>query len=231
MSSVSGAAALAALSEKHFGAAHRPASRPPTPATAVRLSPFDDVIRASARRYGLDWRLVAAQMYQESRFDPEARSWVGAVGLLQVMPRTGAELGFSNLADPDENIQAGTRYFAQLLERFESDLPVQQRVRFALAAYNAGLDHVLDARLLAKQKGWDPNRWFRNVEKAMLLLEQARWYRTVRRGYCRGSEPVAYVSHIQTTYDAYARLMPATGAKAPAPKAPGKQKGKPAAGS
>ena len=219
MSSESGAAALAALSEKHFGAARHPGSRAPAPATASRLSPFDDLTRASARHFGLDWRLVTAQMYHESRFDPDARSWVGAVGLLQVMPRTGAEMGFSKLEDPDENIQAGTKYLAQLLERFESDLPVQQRVRFALAAYNAGLDHVQDARLLAKQKGWDPNRWFRNVEKAMLLLEQARWYRTVRRGYCRGSEPVAYVSHIQTTYDAYARLMPATGAKIPKVKA------------
>jgi len=225
VSSGAGIAAIGALSEKHFGGARRGPSRTPSPATASQLSPFDDLIRTSARRFGLDWRLVAAQMFHESRFDPDARSWVGAVGLLQVMPRTGAEMGFARLEEPAENIQAGTKYFAQLLERFESDLPVQQRVRFALAAYNAGLDHVHDARLLAKQNGWDPNRWFRNVEKAMLLLEKAKWYRTVRRGYCRGSEPVAYVSHIQTTYDAYARLVPAAVGKAPGPD-PSKKRSK-----
>jgi len=82
---------------------------------------------------------------------------------------------------------------------------------------------VHDARLLAKQNGWDPNRWFRNVERAMLLLEKAKWYRTVRRGYCRGSEPVAYVSHIQTTYDAYARLVPASGETGPSRPAPSKK--------
>jgi membrane-bound lytic murein transglycosylase F len=127
------------------------------------------------------------------------------------MPRTGAEIGFTDLEDPRANIAAGTKYLAQVLGRFEAELPVQQRVRFALAAYNAGFDHVQDARALAKQRGWDPNRWFRNVERAMLLLENARWYRTARRGYCRGSEPVSYVSRIQTTYDAYARLVRAGG--------------------
>jgi membrane-bound lytic murein transglycosylase F len=224
VSSEAGLAAIGALAEKHFGGARRGPARTSSPASASQLSPFDDLIRASARRFGLDWRLVAAQMFHESRFDPDARSWVGAVGLLQVMPRTGAEMGFAKLEEPAENIQAGTKYFAQLLERFESDLPMQQRVRFALAAYNAGLDHVHDARLLAKQNGWDPNRWFRNVEKAMLLLEKAKWYRTVRRGYCRGSEPVAYVSHIQTTYDAYARLVPASGETGPKASRPAPSK-------
>lgn len=205
------AVALKAIADRHFSDMRRPARSTPPTASTSRLSPYDELIRAAARLNGLDWRLVAAQMFHESRFDPEAKSWVGAVGLLQVMPRTGAELGFANLEDPKTNIGAGTKYLAQVLVRFEAGLSVQQRVRFALAAYNAGFDHVQDARALAKQNGWDPNRWFRNVERAMLLLENAKWYRTVRRGYCRGSESVSYVSRIQTTYDAYARLVPASG--------------------
>ena len=205
------AAALKAIADRHFSDVRRPAGRVPPAPTSTRLSPYDELIRGAARANGLDWRLVAAQMFHESRFDPEARSWAGAIGLLQLMPRTGAELGLTDLEDPAANVAAGTKYLAQMLTRFEAGLPVQQRVRFALAAYNAGFDHVQDARALAKQNGWDPNRWFRNVERAMLLLENAKWYRTARRGYCRGSEPVSYVSRIQTTYDAYARLVPTSG--------------------
>lgn len=120
-------------------------------------------------------------------------------------------MGFTDLASAENNIHAGVRYISQMLDRFEPSLPVQQKVRFALAAYNAGLDHVMDARELARQNSWDPDRWFGNVENAMLLLEKARYFRKARRGYCRGSEPVAYVSRIQTSYDAYARLFPAGG--------------------
>ena len=80
-------------------------------------------------------------------------------------------------------------------------------MRFALAAYNAGLGHVIDARRLAKQKGWDPNRWFGNVEKAMLLLKERKYARAARHGYCRGTEPVKYVSKIQTYYDAYVKVV------------------------
>lgn len=182
-------------------------------AVSGAISPYDDLARRYGRKYGIDWRLILAQMYQESRFDPAARSWAGARGLLQVMPRTGAELGVEDLWDPEQNIHAGVRYLAHLLRRFEPTLPMRQRVRFALAAYNAGIGHVRDARRLARDIGLDPDRWFGHVERAMKLLARPRYHRRARHGYVRGEEPMQYVSRIQTKYDAYTRLMPAEGRK------------------
>ena len=171
------------------------------------LSPYDALLKKYATRYGFDWRLMAAQAYVESEFNPKAKSWAGARGLFQVMPRTAEELGFSNLEDPEEGIHAGMKYMNHLMNRFNKSLPFRQRLRFALASYNVGLGHVQDARRLAKEQGLDPDRWFQNVEKAMLLLEKPKYCKKARFGYCRGSEPVQYVSKIQSLYDAYTELV------------------------
>ena len=101
-----------------------------------RLSPYDELVKKYARQYGQDWRLITAQMYQESKFDPQAISWVGARGLMQIMPVTGRELGFTDLHDPEENIHAGVKYLSQLANRFAPQIPIEERMRFALAAYN-----------------------------------------------------------------------------------------------
>lgn len=172
------------------------------------LSPYDDLIKKYSERYELDWRLMASLAYQESRFDPSARSWVGALGLFQVMPATGKELGFDNLVDPEQSTHAGIKYIYRLIERFEPTLAFRQRVRFALASYNAGYGHVQDARRLAGELGMNPDRWFKNVEQAMLLLQQPKYYRRARFGYVRGKEPVQYVSRIQLRYDNYVKLLP-----------------------
>jgi membrane-bound lytic murein transglycosylase F len=173
-----------------------------------KISPYDDYFRKYASRYELDWRLMAAQAFQESRFDPRAQSWVGALGLFQVMPQTGRELGFVALTEPEIGVHAGVKYMSRLIAQFNPQLPFRQRVRFALAAYNAGAGHVHDARRLAAEKGLDPDRWFENVERAMLLLEKPQYYQRARHGYCRGSEPVKYVSQIQNRYDNYVKLFP-----------------------
>jgi membrane-bound lytic murein transglycosylase F len=172
------------------------------------LSPYDDLTRRFGRKFGLDWRLLVAQMYQESRFDPKAVSWMGARGLLQVMPQTGRELGFKDLFDPEQNVNAGVKYLTQMIGALDPAIPLQQRVRFGLAAYNAGFGHVIDARAVARQRGLDANRWFKNVELAMALLEKPEFYRRARHGYVRGREPVAYVSQIQTKYEAYSSVAP-----------------------
>jgi membrane-bound lytic murein transglycosylase F len=169
------------------------------------ISPYDHAIKKYAKKYEFDWRLLAAQMYQESRFNPKAESWAGAQGLFQLMPRTARSLGIKRLHLPEQNIHAGVKYLRQLFNQTESSLQLRQRTRFALAAFNVGYGHLSDARRLAKRLKLDPDRWFRNVEKAMLLLEKPQYYKKARYGYCRGTEPVKYVSEIQLRYEHYAK--------------------------
>ena len=176
--------------------------------TLQGLSSFDPLFRKYAQLYGFDWRLLAAQSYQESRFDPQARSLAGALGLFQVLPGTARELGFTRLEDPEQGAHAGIKHLARLADRLETTLPVQQRMRFALAAYNCGWGHLADARQLARVKALDPDKWFKNVERAMLLLQQPAYYARARHGYVRGTEPVRYVSEIQTRYENYLKLVP-----------------------
>lgn len=171
-----------------------------------QISPYDALIKKFAQRYHLDWRLMAAQAYVESGFDPKAESWVGALGLFQVMPKTGRSLGFIKLQEPAVGIHAGIKYMDRLISRFDPEIPLEERVRLAMAAYNAGLGHVYDAQRLAERLGKDPGVWFDNVEDAMLLLSKPEYARKARHGYCRGGQPVAYVRHIQELYEAYTEV-------------------------
>lgn len=199
-----------ALLDRYFGKNRRMAEvRTESLSATGAISPYDELVKAVGREFDLDWRLILAQMYQESRFDPRAVSWAGARGLLQVMPETGRELGLKDPWDPEQNVRAGVGYLKWLISRFEPTLPERQRIRFALASYNAGLGHVRDARRLARARRLDPDRWFDHVEKAIVLLEKPKYHRRAKHGYCRGSEPVQYVSRIQDKYDAFSRLAPA----------------------
>ena len=173
-----------------------------------KLTPYDHLIKKYSKQYNLDWRLMAAQAFRESGFNPRSRSWAGAEGLFQLMPRTAQELGFEDIASIDSNIHAGIRYMSLLLSRTDPRISLKHRIRFALAGYNAGEGHVKDARRLATQTGRDPDRWFGETEEAMLLLEQPAYHRKARFGYVRGSEVVAYVSRVQLTYDHYVRQFP-----------------------
>lgn len=172
-----------------------------------RLSPYDELFRSNAPRADLDWRLLASQAYQESRFDPTARSWAGAIGLMQIMPRTALHMGVrGNLRDPAVSTAAGVKYMGWLLSRFEKTLPFADRLLFSLASYNAGRGHILDGRRLARQHGYDPDSWFGNVERVLPLLEKRSVARQARYGYCRCTEPVAYVTAIHQRYLAYAEI-------------------------
>jgi len=168
-----------------------------------QISPYDDLIKEYALKYGFDWRLVVSQMYQESKFNPDARSFAGAQGLMQVMPRTARQFGFSDPHDPEQGIAAGMAYLQWLEDRFPQRLELAQKLYFGLAAYNAGSGHVEDARRLAQRLGKDPDRWFDNVESAMLLLSRPQYARQARFGYVRGSEPVKYVREIRNRYLGY----------------------------
>jgi membrane-bound lytic murein transglycosylase F len=167
------------------------------------LSPYDNIVKKYAARYGFDWRLIVSMMYQESRFNPEARSFAGAGGLMQVLPNTADDLGFDDIIDPDNGIHAGVKYLDWVRDRFEPELSVPDRMWFSLAAYNVGAGHVRDARRLAARLGLNPNRWFDNVEQAMLLLSRPQYAQAARHGYCRSMEPVKYVREVRSRYNAY----------------------------
>ena len=171
------------------------------------ISPYDELVRGESLKYGLDWRLITSQMYQESRFNPNARSFAGAQGLLQVMPRTGRQFGYSNLTNPKNGVEAGLAYIDWLEQRFPARLDLAEKLYFTLAAYNAGHGHVEDARRLAQRLGKDPDKWFGHVEEAMLLLSKPQYARQARYGYVRGSEPVKYVREIKNRYLGYVAAL------------------------
>lgn len=173
-----------------------------------QLSPYDDLIKPLAKQYDFDWRLLVAQMHQESRFNPKARSYAGAQGLFQVLPRTAAELGIDQLHKPEQGIEAGIRYMDWVRERMQvHQLPEDQLIWFSLACYNAGVGHVRDAMRLARKKGWRDDIWFGHVERAMLLLSQRHYAAQARYGYVRGNEPVDYIRAIRRRMHSYTNMI------------------------
>jgi len=176
-----------------------------------KISPWDDIIRTYSDSIRWAWRLLASLVYQESRFRANAVSHTGAFGLMQVLPSTGANLGIDIKSSPRNNLKAGTRYIARLDTMFRSRVPdADERLRFILAAYNAGPGHVLDAIELARKNGNNPERWNGNVEMWMLKKSEPEYYNdtVVKNGYFRGRESVAFVSEILERYHHYKNLVP-----------------------
>ena len=173
------------------------------------LSRWDELTRQYAEQTEFDWRMLTAQMFQESRFDPEARSHAGAYGLMQMMPQTARQMGVRDLTDPEQQIKAGAEYMEWLYSRFSSELSPANRLAFTLAAYNAGWGHVRDARRVAEVTGRNPDVWFDSVEHSMLSLSDPDVYNFTRHGYVRGLEPVRYVRRINELGQMYFRLAPA----------------------
>ncbi len=174
----------------------------------IELTPYDNVIIEHAERFGFDWRLIAAQMYQESQFDPEAISYAGAEGLMQIMPKTAEELGLENTKDPENNIAAGIKYLYQLRERLEGDILLSDKNWMALAAYNAGFGRIKRARNYAEKLGLDRNKWFGNVEFAMKKMAKLKSESDKRM--CRCGQTVVYVKNIRTRYSNYIGLTEST---------------------
>jgi len=174
-----------------------------------KLSPYDNYIKKYAQKIGWDWLLLASLIYEESHFDHELKSWAGAYGLMQLMPQTAERFGIDHNATPEQNIKAGVEYL-KWLERHLTDSidDPAERIKFKLAAYNAGLGHVEDVRLLALKYNKNPNIWTDNTDYFMLHKSNPKYYRdsVVKYGYCRGIEPFQYVNNILERYHHYKNM-------------------------
>ena len=170
------------------------------------ISHYDQYFMTYSRDIRWDWRLMAAQCYQESTFDPKAVSFAGAKGLMQIMPGTADHLGVSRsrLYEPEANIAAATKYIAELQRTFADIGDHYERTNFVLASYNGGAHHIRDAMALAKRDGKNNHRWG-EVAPYVLKLAQPKYYNDplVKYGYMRGSETVDYVSKIRQRFAGY----------------------------
>ena len=173
------------------------------------LSPYDKLLKQHAGALGWDWRLLGSQMYQESRFKPNARSWAGATGLLQLMPATGRQFGVRNPNDPEQNVAGAVRFLQWLTRYWTPRIPdPQERLKFILASYNTGAGHVEDAQRLAEANKDNPKRWA-DVSYWLLQKSKREVYTKpmVKYGFSRGIEPVTYVAIILDRFDHYRQFV------------------------
>ncbi len=174
------------------------------------LSPYDDIIKKASQQIGWDWRLLASLIYQESEFKPGVVSWVGARGLMQLMPDVMEKYGIDSTSSPEEQIMAGTKYLKALFKQLPPEITDSvERIKFVLAAYNTGMGHVFDARRLAAKYGKNPNRWTDNTDYFILHLSEKKYYNdpVVRNGYVRGKETYNFVVEIWQRYKIYKVLI------------------------
>ena len=144
----------------------------------------------------IDWKLLAAISYQESHWDPLATSPTGVRGLMMLTKNTAQSLGLSDRTDAEQSISGGMRYLQDMMDKVPDSVPQEEKIWFALAAYNMGYAHMLDARALtAKQKG-NPDSWA-DVKQRLPLLSQKPWYSKLTYGYARGHEAYTYVENIR----------------------------------
>lgn len=144
----------------------------------------------------VSWQLLAAVSYQESHWNPRAKSPTGVRGMMMLTQDTAKFVGIKNRLDAEQSIQGGAKYLTQLIKRLPATIPEDEQVWFALAAYNIGLGHMLDARRITKMKEQDPNSWA-DVKENLPLLHQRKWYKKTRYGYARGREAQHYVNNIR----------------------------------
>ncbi len=162
----------------------------------TRLPIYRDLFEAAAEKYDLDWHLLAAIAYQESHWNRKAKSPTGVRGLMMLTRDTAKEMGIKDRLDAAQSLDGGTRYLLQTRERMPSDITEPDRTWLALAAYNVGMGHLEDARVLTERAGKNPDLW-EDVRQFLPLLQQKKYYDTVKYGYARGSEPVQYVQNIR----------------------------------
>lgn len=196
--------------QKQFSGSFNPHKRAEKGVITTTVSPYDDLIRKYAGQLGWDWRMVAAVVYQESKFSINSRSSRGARGLMQVMPQTGSIYGVEDLMNPEQNIYAGTSHLRRLQKMFSKyDLSQEELIKFTLAAYNAGEGRVMDCRNLAAAKGLDNSRWEEVVKVIPLMREDAILQEeSVKLGKFHGYETIDYIDSVMSHYQAICRICP-----------------------
>jgi membrane-bound lytic murein transglycosylase F len=175
-----------------------------------KISQYDKMIQELAKEHNWDWRLIASIIYHESRFKADAGSWVGAYGLMQLMPSTAKRLGVENYKDPRQNIKAGILFLNWLNKQFMESIPDSaERMKFVLGSYNIGMGHVQDAQRLAEKYGKDRFVWDDNVAFFLRNKSAEKYYKdpVVRYGYCRGEEAFNYVNRVTGNYDHYLNVI------------------------
>lgn len=165
-----------------------------------RLPQWRPIFKRVAKKHHLDWRLLAAMSYQESHWDPDAVSPTGVRGLMMLTEATAKELGVDNREDPEQSIKGGARYLIQQRQRLPESIKEPDRTWMALAAYNIGFGHLMDARRLLEARDKNPNLWA-NVEQALAWLTKDKYADETKYGYARGLQAVEYVGNIRAYYD------------------------------
>lgn len=165
-----------------------------------RLPAFRSIFEQEAKKYDLDWRLIAAIGYQESHWRPNATSPTGVKGMMMLTKKTAKQLGVFDRTDPVQSIVGGTLYFKQRLQKVPSRISDPDKTWFALGSYNIGFGHFEDARILTEKRKGNPDRWV-DVKIALPLLTDKKWYKQTKHGYARGNEPVKYVENIRSYYN------------------------------
>lgn len=175
-----------------------------------KISPYDELIKKYCKKIDWDWRLLASLIYQESRFYPDTVSWTGAIGLMQLMPNTAAMYSIDSLSSPENQISAGVDYIALLDQQIaEKGVNKEERKKFVLASYNAGIAHVYDAQRLAEKYNKDPHVWDNNVDFFLLNKSKPQYYNdsVVKYGYCRGEESYDFVIEIFNRFQHYKNMI------------------------
>lgn len=161
-----------------------------------RLPQFQRYFQTAARDVPFEWELLAAQAYQESHWDPDAVSPTGVRGLMMLTRSTAQRMGIDNRLDPRQSVEGGAAYLAELYDRLPEDISGQDRLWFALAAYNIGLGHIYDVRALAEREGLNKSSWD-DIETLLPQLTRPEVYTTLRHGYARGHEAQLYVQKVR----------------------------------
>lgn len=196
-----------ALTKRYFELSKQPDTNEIPEIGEGEISPYDDLFRKHARNIGWDWQLLASIGYQESHFNPNSVSWAGAEGLMGIMPSTAKALGVTphELEDPDTSIRTGVDCLRRFRQGFSKVTDPIEKIKFTLAAYNAGIGHVYDAQRLAEKYGKNPYIWDDNVAEYIRLKKEPAYYNdpVCKHGYLRGSETFNYVREVMERYRLY----------------------------